>query len=122
MGEGDTPQARSTGAFLVGVGIHPLALAAYESLHLGGVRRMGPLYGLGILLVITRGGIQSYMLTLHPLWWLAASAVVTSWWIVREYPRTSTSSHRRLFHIPGLLAAMAVGGSLYCAQNFWQSQ
>jgi len=97
------PQARPIGAGVSGVGLHPLALAAYESLHTGLGRRHALLTAAGVSLEVARDLAQLAGLGVHPGWWLLGGAAITAAWILRAYPRGSGG---RAIHPAGLGAAL----------------
>ena len=109
------PEARALGAWIVGVGLHPICLAVYEHFHFRGSRPVGTLLRLGCaVLVVAELG----KLTLGPLpWWavLTLHSAITAWW-VRPVYRAADSPRARAFHVRGAAAALAAGIPLAALQ------
>jgi hypothetical protein len=103
------PTARAAGAVLMGVGLHPLALVAYEALHLGRSPRLVTLLTLAIALLAGRQLAEVSQAALHPLWWVAGHGALTAWWIQGVY----RGAEGPMVHGRGLLAGLAVGALLW---------
>ena len=100
------PKARPLGAWAVGVGLNPIALAAYELMHLGRSSSLGVLLRIGIALLAV---LELLELSIGPLPWtvtIVTQSIVTAGWVRVVYGVES----QRLpgFYYPGLLLAVAV--------------
>ena len=100
------PTVRPLGAWVVGVGLHPLALAAYELMHMGRSRALGVLSRVSIaalaVLELLEIGLDHVPWTVPVL----AYALITAGWVKATYTPSTTGSlpgiHRR-----GLALAIA---------------
>ena len=111
------PVARALGAWIIGVGLHPICLAVYEPFHFRGSRSVATLLRLGCAVLVVA---QLGKLTLGALpWWalLTLHSAVTAWWVWPVY-RVEDSSVRRALHPQGAAAALAAGIPLAAMQWF----
>ena len=109
------PEARALGAWVVGVGLHPICLAVYEHFHFQGSRPVATLLRLGCAVLVVA---QLGKLTLGALpWWviLTLHSAITAWW-VRPVYQAAESSGRRALHARGAAAALAAGIPLAALQ------
>lgn len=101
------PSVRPLGAWVVGVGLHPIALAAYELMHLGRSNALGVLARIGVAILAV---LEILDLSLGPLPWsvtLVTQAIVTAAWVRVTYRRVDTQKMPGI-HYPGLGLALAV--------------
>lgn len=101
------PKARPLGAWVVGVGLNPIALAAYELMHLGRSSRLGVLLRIGIAILAV---LELLELSIGPLPWtvtIVTQSIVTAGWVRVVYGGVDS---RKLpgFYYPGLFLAVAV--------------
>jgi len=97
-------QARAVGAWIVGVGLHPICLAVYERVHLGGQVSVATLLRLGCAALAL---VQLLELTFGTLHWalpIGLHAALTGWWIQKVYPASPQSG--RTIHPRGAALAL----------------
>jgi hypothetical protein len=109
------PEARALGAWIIGVGLHPICLAVYEHFHFRGSRSVATLLRLGCAVLVVA---QLGKLTLGSLpWWaiLTIHSAITAWWVRLVY-KVADSSGCRALHPRGAAAALVAGIPLAALQ------
>ena len=107
-------RARPLGAWLVGVGLHPLALVPYELVQ-DRASKTRTLFALGASVLIAERLLTQAVIAVPWLLTMTVHALITAWWVRRAY--VQTSGNRPAFHPLGLLAALATGLPILVLQH-----
>ncbi len=92
---------------MVGVGLHPIALAAYEFMHLGRSRSLGVLARVGIAALAVLELLEMSLKTLPWTIPVLAHALITAGWVRTTY-KAPTANRLPGIHRQGLVLAVAV--------------